>query len=100
MKSQILRSVTLIILFFICFSKADSQNIHIDDKKSLVKYAEPILFKTYGNHQILSERPYIILFKGGVWIMHGTLPNNSLGGTFYIEIMAKDGKVIKMTHYK
>jgi len=73
----------------------------IRDKASLIKYAEPILFKTYGKTQILGERPYIISIRDSIWIMDGTLRSKyTVGGAFHIEVRATDGKVMKMIHYK
>jgi hypothetical protein len=73
----------------------------IKDRRSLIKYAEPILFKTYGKKLILKERPYVIFFKDGIWTMDGTLPKKyTHGGAFHIVINAADGKVIKIIHYK
>jgi hypothetical protein len=81
--------------------QVNSSDTLIKDKRSLTKYAEPILFKTYGKEHILEEKPYITSFKNGIWTMDGTLPGgNTKGGTFHIVINAKDGKVIKIIHYK
>jgi hypothetical protein len=71
----------------------------IKDNQTLIKYAETILFKTYGKEQILSEKPYLTTFKNGIWHMYGTLPEGKLGGTFNISIRAKNGKVIQLVHF-
>jgi hypothetical protein len=82
-------------------SHVNNNDTLLKDKQSLIKYAEPILFKTYGKKTILSEKPYIISFKNGTWSMSGTLPREyTIGGTFHILINAKDGRVIKIIHYK
>ena len=76
----------------------------IPDKETAVAVAEPILFKIYGKDHILSERPYIVHSVDGYWILGGTLTVPSgedvVGGTFLIILSAKDGRVIKLTHYK
>jgi septin family protein len=72
----------------------------ISDKETAIAVAEPILFKIYGKNQILSEKPYQVELVDGYWILNGTLPKGYLGGTFLIILSAKDGRVIKLTHYK
>lgn len=90
----------IIILFLINSCTVREAVPPIKDKESLIRSAEPILFKTYGKEHILGEKPYVISFKDGIWVMDGTLLNGYKGGTFHIVINAKDGKVIKMIHYK
>jgi hypothetical protein len=77
----------------------------IKNSISLIKYAEPILFQIYGKKNILSEKPYLTYLAKGTWYMDGSLPQVSkeetvVGGTFHIEIRAKDGKIINVIHYK
>lgn len=98
-----MRVIIIISIFMNSYiiNQVDDRDIVIKDKQSLIKYAEPILFKTYGKEHILEEKPYIISFKNGIWTMNGTLSKRyTNGGTFHIVINAKDGKVIKMIHYK
>lgn len=89
------------VIFSLLFNTFTNNDTLIKDKQSLVKYAEPILFKTYGRKTIIKEKLYIVSFKDGVWTMDGTLPKKYTdGGTFHIVINAADGKVIKIIHYK
>jgi NTF2 fold immunity protein len=91
----------LVALIYIKSFQINPKNALIKDKQTLIKYAEPILFKRYGKEQIIEERPYIIHIKNEVWIMDGTLPAQyTKGGTFHIEIDSKEGKVIKIIHYR
>jgi NTF2 fold immunity protein of polymorphic toxin system component len=79
----------------------NNQVILIKTKEDLIRYAEPILFKTYGKEKIISEKPYLIIFKNGIWTMKGTLPRGySVGGTFLIIVSARDGTIRKLTHFK
>ena len=93
-----------ISLILIASYQVKSQNPVIKNRQSLINYAGPILFKTYGKKKIRSEKPYVVSFKNGIWTMDGALKETKgydvVGGTFYIEINAKDGKVIKLIHYK
>jgi len=72
----------------------------LPDKETALAVAEQILFKVYGKDQILGERPYHAKLIDDYWVLSGTLPKNMLGGTFLIILSAKDGRVIKLIHYK
>ncbi|WP_439696554.1 NTF2 fold immunity protein [Mucilaginibacter sp. AW1-7] len=72
----------------------------IPDSATAVAVAEPILFKVYGKDEILGEKPYKVDAVDGYWVLTGTLPKGYFGGTFVIIMAAKDGRVIKLTHYK
>lgn len=72
----------------------------IPDSATAVAVAESILFKVYGKDEILGEKPYNVDFVDGYWALTGTLPKGYFGGTFVIIMAAKDGRVIKLTHYK
>ena len=65
-----------------------------------IQIAEPILFQIYGKKQIVSERPYESYLIGHCWIILGTLPKDSDGGTFQIVVDARNSKVIQVTHGK
>jgi hypothetical protein len=76
----------------------------IPDKQTAIAVAESILFRVYGKDQILSEKPYSVCFVDGYWLLGGTLKEAPgeivVGGTFFIILSAKDGRVIKLTHGK
>ncbi|WPU92352.1 YbbC/YhhH family protein [Mucilaginibacter sabulilitoris] len=72
----------------------------ISNKQTAIAVSEPILFKVYGKDQILQERPYEVYKINGYWVLNGTLPEGMLGGGFLIILAAKDGQVLKLTHYK
>ncbi len=72
----------------------------IPDKQTAIAVAEPILFKVYGRDHILGEKPYNISITDGYWVLTGSLPKGWLGGTFFIILSAKDGRVIKLIHGK
>ncbi|MGF7074859.1 hypothetical protein FHW88_001183 [Mucilaginibacter sp. SG538B] len=72
----------------------------ITDKQTAIAVAEAILFKIYGRAQIVNERPYETYFINGYWVLNGTLPEKMLGGGFLIVLNAKDGRVVRLTHYK
>ncbi|MEO6979617.1 MAG: YbbC/YhhH family protein [Mucilaginibacter sp.] len=76
----------------------------IPDKQTAIAVAEPILFKIYGKNHILGEKPYNVSFLDGYWLLSGSLPERKgyivVGGTFFIILSEKDGRVIKLTHGK
>ncbi|GEO11108.1 NTF2 fold immunity protein [Segetibacter aerophilus] len=66
-----------------------------------IAIAEPILFDVFGKEQILQEKPYEIYQMEGYWYIAGTLPKSyNKGGAFEIIFSAKDGRIIRLTHYK
>ena len=87
---------------FLSDSTADllKGEILINDKQTLIKIVEPILFKGYGRENIINQRPYEIYLFGDYWIMNGTMPVNMLGGTFTIAINRRTCKVVGITHGK
>ena len=66
-----------------------------------VEMAKLVLFPIYGKNEIESERPYrISLVNNEYWLITGSLPENALGGTFFITINKQDGKIISIGHEK
>ncbi|MDB5149057.1 MAG: hypothetical protein JWQ57_3077 [Mucilaginibacter sp.] len=72
----------------------------ISDKETAIAIAEAILFKIYGRGKILSEKPYHVTYVDDYWMLNGSLPDGYVGGTFFIILSAKDGRVIKLIHGK
>lgn len=72
----------------------------IKNSSTAIAVAEPILFNIFGKDQILTERPYEVYLIDGYWYLAGTIPKGWKGGSFEIILNAKDGKVIRLTHYK
>jgi len=70
------------------------------EKEKVLKIAEEIAFKEYGN-VIKNELPLKARLVGdSVWIIEGTLPQGADGGTVYIELRKGDNKLLRITHYK
>ncbi|WP_227990836.1 YbbC/YhhH family protein [Flavisolibacter ginsenosidimutans] len=72
----------------------------IKDKETAIAVVEPILFKIYGKKTIADERPYECYLIDGFWFISGTLPRNSVGGTFEVIFDSKNGRVLKIIHGK
>lgn len=72
----------------------------IPDSQTAVNVAENFIFNIYGKENIIQQRPFNLNLIDDYYIIEGTLPKNTLGGTFLIIINSKDGKIIKLTHGK
>lgn len=70
------------------------------EKEKVLKIAEKIAFKEYGNI-IKSELPLKAQLVGdSIWVIEGTLAKGADGGTVYLELRKGDNKLLKITHYK
>lgn len=77
-----------------------SQSGFIPDESTAVRVCMPILQKIYGN-DVLEDMPIsICLSSNGIWKLHGHVKYGSNGGSFYMEIDKKSGKVLKVLHGK
>ena len=70
----------------------------LKDKDTTIIIAEDILFKMYGSKMIKNERPYECYLLDNYWVIMGTLPINTDGGTFTIILDARNCKIIRVTH--
>lgn len=78
----------------------DNNTIIIKDSTTAVNIVEPILFGIYGKDKIVDQRPYESYFIDNYWIIRGTLPKDSFGGTFLIILDSRTCQVMKITHGK
>ena len=87
-----------------CKQDKSSKQILVDTliktQETAIKVAETLLFEIYGEQNIVKQRPYEVYNLEGYWIIKGTLPKGSLGGTFLIITNSTNGQVIKLTHGK
>jgi hypothetical protein len=72
----------------------------INDSVTAIRFAEKILFERYGKENIESQKPYQIYLIREYWVLFGTLPNDSIGGTFLIILDRRNSTVLKVTHGK
>jgi hypothetical protein len=77
-----------------------SKAVPLKDTISAIRAAEKILFKTYGKATIENQKPYRIQLIDNYWIIWGTFPADSLGGTFLIILDSRNSMILKMTHGK
>ncbi|GAA4345300.1 NTF2 fold immunity protein [Flaviaesturariibacter amylovorans] len=70
----------------------------VRDTAAAIALAESVLFKTYGQKEILRQRPYDIFLVSGAWYICGTIPKGMRGGTFECIVKASDGAILQVTH--
>lgn len=80
--------------------KTSSSDTLISDASLAIAMVEPLLFKIYGQQQIVSERPYETHLIDDYWYLSGTIPKGWNGGGFEVIMSAKSGEIISVTHYK
>jgi hypothetical protein len=61
---------------------------------------EPLLFSTYGQRQVLGQRPYEVYLLNDYWYIAGTIPKGSKGGGFEIILSARNAQIVSLTHSK
>lgn len=94
-----------ILLILISISSCKNK-IELDKKycsnneNSATKIAEKEWLKIYGK-EIYKQTPFIVKLKNDtIWVVEGTLPENSDGGVPYAEINAKTCEILKIIHGK
>ena len=72
----------------------------VPNEETAIRIAEAVWLPIYGS-LIYGSRPFKArLVDDSIWVVEGTLPEGSVGGTPYAEIQRKDGKVLKVIHGK
>nr|WP_322625617.1 NTF2 fold immunity protein [uncultured Flavobacterium sp.] len=78
----------------------DNKTALLPSQADAIAFAELILFRIYGEENIKRQRPYGCFHINNHWIISGSLPDDSLGGTFLIIIDDRNAKVVQITHGK
>ncbi len=78
----------------------DSNKVLIKEKGTAIALAEPILFEIYGKDNIERQQPYDVYNIDKHWIISGTIPNYSNGGTFIFIMDSRNGRILKIMHGK
>jgi hypothetical protein len=79
---------------------ADKKGIIVKDSLTAIDIAEQILFKKYGKKQIRKQLSYETYLINNYWVIFGTLPKDSDGGTFFIILDSRDSSILKITHWQ
>ncbi|ANH83183.1 hypothetical protein A8C56_21330 [Niabella ginsenosidivorans] len=78
----------------------NSDSLNVLEKAKVISIAEDIAIKKYGAI-IKGELPLKAQLIGdSIWIVEGSLPKGSDGGTVYIELRRSDHKIVRITHSK
>jgi hypothetical protein len=78
----------------------NSDSILIKDKDLAIDVVEPILFRKYGRKDIVEQKPYESYLIDKYWVISGTLPKGSSGGTFLVILDSRNSRIIRLTHGK
>ena len=102
---------TLVALAAVCAIGALAAAKPVQDEASAVSIARAALIPVYGANKIAGEEPLIAHREGDIWIVTGTLRcgltwferlrgDLCVGGTAYVKLSVKDGRIMHMTHFK
>ena len=73
---------------------------YVPNEETAIRIAEAVWLPIYGE-QIRDEKPFhATLLNDSIWVVEGTIKNVSLGGTVYAEILKRNAKIVRITHYK
>jgi len=97
----------LIIAFLITGNTLAKNNRHnyipkegyVLDEKTAIKIAEAVWLPIYGK-RIYEKKPFIARLYGEIWMVHGSLPLQTLGGVPIAEISKKTGEILRVSHDK
>jgi hypothetical protein len=96
----------LLIIFFLCFGIAQSEQKRgfvppsgfVPDERTAVAIAEAVLIPIYGKEQINSEKPLMAKLKDGIWTVQGSLPKGWDGGVAILKLAKQDARIIYVMH--
>jgi hypothetical protein len=70
----------------------------VPDRETAIKIAEVVLFRLYGERDIISQRPYKVTEHGDIWLISGTLKEGDLGSVFGVAISKQTGAILHLEH--
>ena len=109
MKPQRAISCTILLIAAASAQSSAPKDGFVPDSITAVKIAEAVLTPVYGKEKVESERPFKAELEAGIWTVHGTLhcsdgkggtTTHCVGGTAEVQLSQKDGRILKMIHYK
>ena len=69
----------------------------VPDKETAIKIAEVVLFRLYGEQDIIRQRPYTVKKEDYIWWISGTLPKDTYGTVFNIGISQHTAAILHLT---
>jgi hypothetical protein len=70
----------------------------IPDRETAIKIAEVVLFRLYGDRDIINQRPYQVKEEDDIWFISGTLKEGDLGSVFAVAISKQTGAILHLEH--
>ena len=70
----------------------------VPDSATAVRIAEAVLVPIYGQAVVDQQRPFKAMLADSVWIVNGTIPPNHVGGVAEVELLKRDGRVLRVSH--
>jgi hypothetical protein len=106
MKHQLALAILIFLSLISCNQSSETitnnpnpeKNGYVFNSETAVKIAEAVWLPIYGE-RIYSEKPFHAELRDTVWIVKGTV-HAKLGGTVYIKINKRDGRILMVTHYQ
>jgi hypothetical protein len=87
--------------------------VAVPDANTAIAIAHAVLVPIYGRQQVASEEPLVAIRRGDVWTISGTLHCKGswisellqkkpacVGGSAEVQLLAKDGRILHVTHYQ
>jgi len=97
-KPLVLPTTIFIISGCISVSSVKETQKPVKDELKAIAIAVEEWQRIYGKKQIAGEKPYHAIQVGEVWVVHGSLPPQTVGGVSWAVISKKDGTVLGTTH--
>jgi hypothetical protein len=76
----------------------------VPDAATAIAIARAVLVPIYGAKAMQAEEPLTAQRHGDIWVVEGTLPcpkvASCVGGTAELQLSAKDGRILHVTHYQ
>jgi hypothetical protein len=70
----------------------------VPTEKVAAEIHQAIAGAIYGAEHIQKQKPFLPIRYGDFWIVYGSVPGKSLGGTAVSVIRASNGEVLSVTH--
>ncbi|OYU92787.1 MAG: hypothetical protein CFE21_22800 [Bacteroidetes bacterium B1(2017)] len=107
LKIEFFQYLVIAFLILLCLSfskfgynKSIPKDGYVPNQETAIKIAEAIWTPLFGE-KVLYFKPYEVTLKNdSIWVVEGTLKDDSKGGVPYIEINKKDCKILLVSHGK
>ena len=70
----------------------------VPDTLTAIRMAVAVAAPVYGKRVIGHQRPLRATLRDSIWTVVGTLPPNSRAGLLVVQIVKRDGRIVRMSH--